>query len=225
MTIGENVLHFNKIIGGKGGELVAITKTKSVEEILEAYRFGQKDFGENKVQEMVDKYNQLPKDITWHMVGHLQTNKVKNIASFVGLIHSVDSLKLLMEINKQGEKTGRVISCLLQICIAEEETKFGFDVEEVKMILGLPELRDMNSVKIKGLMGMATYTDDTQKIRMEFRRLKNLYDQIRSNATGSNISFDHLSMGMSGDYDIALEEGSNMVRIGTAIFGERNYNA
>jgi pyridoxal phosphate enzyme (YggS family) len=201
--------------------LVAVSKTKPVEDILELYDLGHRDFGENYVQEMVMKAAQLPKDIRWHYIGHLQTNKVKLIAPFVQLIHGVDSLKLLEEINKQGEKQGRVINCLLQVHIAMEETKFGMDEKELNLIIKQfdPEsIREkMGNVRIYGLMGMASFTDDMNKVRQEFQNLKRIFDRLRT----SDSRLLTLSMGMSNDYKIAIEEGSNMVRIGSLIFGER----
>ena len=200
--------------------LVAVSKTKPVEDILELYSFGQRDFGENYVQELVDKYAQLPKDIHWHFIGHLQSNKVKYIAPFVHLIHGVDSLSLLKEINKQALKNNRVIDCLLQIHIAKEETKFGFETHELKQ---LPELHELKNVNIIGLMGMASFTTDKDLIRKEFEELRKCFDENAQQPT-SNLQLQTLSMGMSSDYKIAVEEGSNMVRIGSLLFGERNYN-
>jgi PLP dependent protein len=198
--------------------LVAVSKTKPVEDILELYDLGHRDFGENYVQELVDKASQLPKDIRWHFIGHLQTNKVKLIAPFVQLIHGVDSLKLLQEINKQAGKAGRVQDCLLQVHIAQEETKFGLDEEELNSILSLYE--NLSNARICGLMGMASFTDNKTIVQREFRKLKSIFDLVRT----SNIqhpTFNILSMGMSADYKIAVEEGSNMVRIGSLVFGER----
>jgi PLP dependent protein len=223
MNITENLIRFKEKIKGEHCVLVAISKTKSDTEILEAYNSGLKDFGENKVQELIGKHDRLPRDITWHMVGHLQTNKVKFIIPFIGLIHSVDSLKLLIEINKQAGKTGRIIPCLLQVHISDEETKFGFDSAEVLDLIRRPEINGLSYITLKGLMGIATFTEDHQIVRQEFRNLKKLYDQIQAMNLPDNIRFDTLSMGMSGDFEIALREGSNMIRIGTAIFGERRY--
>ena len=199
--------------------LVAVSKTKPVEDILELYELGHRDFGENYVQELVDKAGQLPKDIRWHFIGHLQTNKVKFIVPFIYLIHGVDSLKLLKEINKQAEKSNRVVDCLLQVHIAQEETKFGFDENELNDLFNNLSGYQLNNMKIKGLMGMASMTDDTAQIRTEFLQLKNLFKQLQT----LNPELQTLSMGMSSDYKIALEEGSNMVRIGSLLFGERNY--
>ena len=201
--------------------LVAVSKTKPVSDLMEAYNSGQRIFGENKIQEMADKWEEMPKDIQWHMIGHVQTNKVKYMAPFVALIHGVDSLKLLKEINKQAEKNKRVIPCLLQMHIAEEETKFGLDQEELSAILTSTELREMNNVKIVGLMGMATFTHDQNQVSKEFQYLKSVFDKAHvQQATNCQLSI--LSMGMSGDYPLAINCGSNMVRVGSSIFGGRN---
>ena len=197
--------------------LVAVSKTKSVEEISQAYEAGQRVFGENKIQEMASKWEELPKDIAWHMIGHVQSNKVKYMAHFVDLIHGVDSFKLLKEIQKQAIKHDRTIRCLIQIRIAEEETKFGLPEEELEALLKAAE--DLPNVQIVGLMGMATFTDNQEQITSEFNKLKDLYDKVNSASTNMNT----LSMGMSGDYSIAIECGSNMIRVGSKIFGERNY--
>ncbi|HLP54601.1 MAG TPA: YggS family pyridoxal phosphate-dependent enzyme [Fluviicola sp.] len=202
-------------------QLIAVSKTKPVELIREVYQAGQRAFGENKVQEMTEKYEQLPKDIQWHLIGHLQTNKVKYIAPFVHLIHAVDSLKLLQEIEKQAAKCGRVIPCLLQFHIAEEETKFGLDFSEAEEILQSREFIEMQHVQIVGLMGMASYTDNQEQIRDEFRNLNNYFQIIKSHYFKFNPDFKHLSMGMSGDFELAIEEGSTMVRIGSTLFGSR----
>ena len=196
---------------------MVVTKTHPAEKILEAYNVGHKIFGENRVQELVSKHEQLPKDIEWHLIGHLQTNKVKMIASFVSLIHSVDSLKLLKEINKCAEKENRVIDCLFQIYIAKEETKFGLSFEEAEEILSSEEFKQMKNVRIAGLMGMATLTDNQSQIRNEFKSLKSFFDGL----VIRHSSFIILSMGMSSDYKIAIEEGSNLIRVGSLIFGER----
>ncbi len=201
--------------------LVAVTKTKPVELLREAYMAGCRQFGENKVQEMADKQPQLPSDVQWHLIGHLQTNKVKYMASFVAMIHSIDSLKLLQEVNKQAAKYNRVIDCLLQIYIADEETKFGLSADEAEALLHAPELDELPHVRIVGLMGLATNTDDESQIRQEFRGLKQLYDKL-GQIQRPMLHFKELSMGMSGDYRIAVEEGSTMVRVGSAIFGSRN---
>lgn len=205
----------------EGVTLVAVSKTKPVAAVKEAYDHGQCVFGENRVQEMTEKYEQLPKDIQWHLIGHLQTNKVKYIAPFVSMIHAVDSLKLLKEINKQAKKNNRVIECLLQFHIADEDSKFGMRLDEVQELLESNEFVEMQNVSIVGLMGMATFTDDTEQIREEFRTLENYFQMIKSHYFKFNDAFEHISMGMSGDYPIAIEEGSTMVRVGSAIFGAR----
>jgi len=197
--------------------LVAVSKTKSLEEISQAYEAGQRVFGENKIQEMASKWEELPKDIAWHMIGHVQRNKVKYMAHFVDLIHGVDSIKLLKEIQKQAIKHDRTIRCLIQIRIAEEETKFGLPEEELEGLIQAAE--DLPNVQIVGLMGMATFTDNQDQITSEFNKLKDLFDNVRN----SSSSINTLSMGMSGDYSIAIECGSNMIRVGSKIFGERNY--
>lgn len=218
MIAGSISLIEHKLAGK--AKLIAVTKTKPLALLREAYEAGCRRFGENKVQEMVDKQPQLPHDIEWHLIGHLQTNKVKYIAPFVTLIQSVDSLKLLQEINKQAAKHERVINCLLQIHIADEETKFGLSPDEAEALLNAPELEHLTNVQLIGLMGLATNTDDEAQIRQEFRNLNQLYNQLRP-IRRTNIDFQELSMGMSGDYQIAVEEGSTMVRIGSAIFGSR----
>ena len=197
--------------------LVAVSKTKPAEEIQAMYDLGQRDFGENYVQELTEKASQLPNDIRWHFIGHLQSNKVKYIAPFVHLVHGVDSVGLLKEINKQGLKNNRVIDCLLQVHIAREETKFGFDEGELEQL----NLEGFNNIGIRGMMGMASFSDDKELVRSEFQQLKKLFDQYAP-IIGAGSDFNILSMGMSGDYPIALEEGSNMVRIGSLLFGERN---
>ncbi|WP_088341329.1 YggS family pyridoxal phosphate-dependent enzyme [Robiginitalea sediminis] len=202
----------------QGVVLVAVSKTKSEAAIMEAYGAGQRVFGENKVQELVAKHETLPGDIEWHMIGHLQRNKVKYLIGFVSLIHGVDSLRLLQEIDKRARGAGRVVDCLLQVHIAEEETKFGFDAPELLAHLEEGTFDAFKNVRIRGLMGMATFTDDTERVRREFRSLKTLYDRLQETWPGVDI----LSMGMSGDYPIAVEEGSTMVRIGSSIFGARN---
>ncbi len=202
-------------------KLIAVSKTKPVEVLLEAYQVGLRDFGENKVQEMLPKYEALPKDIRWHLIGHLQTNKVKYIAPFVHLVHSVDSLKLLQEMDKQGKKRSRVIDCLLQVYIAQEETKFGLSREELVEILDSQELQNLKNIRIKGLMGMASNTENFEQVRQEFKNLKSIFDSIREKYHGENLDLQELSMGMSGDYMLAIEEGSTMVRIGSKIFGSR----
>jgi len=199
--------------------LVAVSKTKPIEDILEAYHCGQKDFGENKVQEMRDKQAVLPQDIRWHLIGHLQRNKVKYIAPYVHLIHSVDNLKLLKEINKQAAKNRRIIPVLLQIKIAQEDTKYGMSFDEAENLLHSPEVNELNNIKIVGLMGMATNTPDDSQRQKEFHSLKVFYDKLKKEFP----HFNYLSMGMSGDYPIALKEGSNLIRVGSKIFGQRNY--
>lgn len=203
--------------------LVAVSKTKPLEDLQEAYACGIRDFGENKVQELQAKQPEMPEDTRWHMIGHLQSNKVKYIAPYVYLIHGVDSFKLLKEINKQGKKIDRIISVLLQIHIAEEETKFGFDRKELMEMIQDSEFTSLTHVKVKGVMGMATFTDDTSQIRKEFKSLKTLFEEVKKLELPSFVEMEEISMGMSGDYQIAQEEGSTMVRIGSAIFGSRNY--
>lgn len=204
--------------------LVAISKTKPVEEIMEAYNAGQRIFGENKVQELVPKYQQLPKDIEWHLVGHLQTNKVKYIANFVHLIHSVDSLSLIIEIEKMATRANRVINCLLQVYIAKESTKFGLDEQELVKLITSPSFLACEHVNVVGLMGMATFTEDEDVIRKEFRYLADLFTKVKDTYFKDKEDFTELSMGMSDDYHIAIEEGSTLVRVGSKIFGERAYN-
>ncbi len=205
--------------------LIAVSKTKPAELILEAYNHGQRAFGENKVQEMVWKYEALPKDIEWHFIGHLQSNKIKYIAPFVHTIHGVDSFKLLKSIDAEAKKVGRIISCLLQFHIAEEETKFGLSMEEAIEMLNSDEYKKLKHIQISGVMGMATYTDDESQIRKEFSGLKTNFDTLKSEYFLGDISFKEISMGMSGDYMIAIAGGSTMVRIGSTIFGERNYSS
>jgi pyridoxal phosphate enzyme (YggS family) len=202
-------------------KLVAVSKTKPASDIQLAYDFGQRVFGENKVQELCDKYEVLPKDIEWHLIGHLQTNKVKYIAPFVSMIHAVDSLKLLKEINKEAKKNERIIPVLLQFHIAQEETKFGLDFEEAKEILESRDFIEMEHVQIAGIMGMATFTEDTEQIEDEFRTLYNYFQIVKSHYFKFNEAFKEISMGMSGDYKIAIQEGSTMIRLGSTIFGSR----
>lgn len=223
MSIKNNISLFKREIESKDCKLIAVSKTHPVEKVMEAYEAGQRIFGENKVQEMVAKWEALPKDIEWHLIGHLQTNKVKFIVPFISLIHSVDSQKLLEEINKQGKKLNRKINCLLQVHISVEETKFGFSEQELMALLDSGVLTTLDSVKINGLMGMASLTSDSDQVRKEFRSLKNLFEKIKTKA--SELQLNELSMGMSSDYRIAMEEGGTMVRIGTAIFGHRDYPA
>ncbi len=205
----------------KDVSLVAVSKTKPVDDILEIYQQGQRVFGENKVQELVAKYEVLPKDIEWHLIGHLQSNKVKYIAPFVSLIHSIDSLKLLKEVNKEAKKNGRVINCLLQFHIAQEETKFGLNLDEAKALLESEDFMQMENVSIVGIMGMASFSDNENQVRDEFRILENTFSILKSHYFKFNDNFKEISMGMSGDYQIAIEEGSTMVRVGSLIFGKR----
>ena len=221
MTVKERLAKIHDELKTFHASLVAVSKTHPSEAIEEAYHAGQRIFGENKVQELLPKQEALPKDIQWHLIGHLQTNKVKQIAHFISLIHSVDSLKLLKEINKEAQKHQRIIDCLLQIYIAKEETKFGLNFEEAEALLTSEAFKQLKNIRITGLMGMATLTDNQQQIRNEFKSLKKFYDKLQI----ANCKLQILSMGMSSDYKIALEEGSNMVRIGTAVFGVRQYPA
>ncbi len=197
--------------------LVAVSKTKPVADLMEAYNAGQRIFGENKIQEMTDKWQEMPKDIQWHMIGHVQTNKVKFMAEYVSLIHGIDSLKLLEEVNKQAQKNNRVIDCLLQVYIAEEESKFGLNETELNEILNSDEVNQYHNVRIVGLMGMATYTENSKQIVKEFLSLKSIFDKLALKYP----NFTTLSMGMSGDFQLAIDSGSNMVRIGSSIFGHR----
>ncbi|SMG34804.1 hypothetical protein SAMN05661096_02257 [Marivirga sericea] len=219
MSIAENITEVKDSLGTC--HLVAVSKTKPNEDLMEAYEAGQRALGENKVQELSDKAEALPKDIEWHMIGHLQRNKVKYIAPFVHLIHSVDSVRLLKEINKQGKKIDRIVPVLLQIHIAEEENKYGLDEQELHELLSSEAFKEMDHVDVQGLMGMATFTDDKDKVRREFKGLKKLFDKTAQQYNDEKLNLKELSMGMSGDYKIAIEEGSTMVRIGSKIFGER----
>jgi pyridoxal phosphate enzyme (YggS family) len=214
----KNNLHQIKATISENATLVAVSKTKPVADLMEAYNAGQRIFGENKIQEMTEKWEQMPKDIQWHMIGHVQTNKVKFMAEYVSLIHGVDSLKLVQEINKQAQKHNRNIDCLLQIYIAEEETKFGLDENELNELLKQIQDAKLDNIKIVGLMGMATFTENKQQIKKEFIHLKSIFDKFAI----QNSQFTILSMGMSGDYLLAIECGSTMVRIGSSIFGGRN---
>ena len=218
-SIAQNIQQIEQQLSNNT-KLIAVTKTKPTAMLQETYDAGFRRFGENKVQEMTEKYNLLPKDIEWHMIGHLQSNKVKYMASYVSMVHSVDSFKLLQEINKEAKKNDRIIPCLLQIFIAQEETKFGLSEQEAIEILSSPELPDLTNIKIAGLMGMASNTDDQTKIRSEFQNLKNLFESCKK-FNSSNAEMTELSMGMSGDYAIAAEEGSTLIRVGSAIFGSR----
>jgi pyridoxal phosphate enzyme (YggS family) len=217
--IQENITKLQERISA-GVKLVAVSKFKPKELLLEAYEIGFRAFGENYVQELVDKYEALPKDIEWHFIGHLQTNKVKYIAPFVSLIHSVDSFKLLKEIDKQAAKNGRVIDCLMQIYIAKEDSKSGMDKAEYLQMIDSEEFRLLKNINVKGLMGMSTFTDNMDLVREEFRSLKELFEQTRS-LEASNFSLAEISMGMSGDWQLAVEEGSTMIRVGSSIFGSR----
>ncbi len=221
MSISSNIETLQKELTPIGVQLIAISKTKSNEEIMEAYEAGQRLFGENQVRELTAKYEALPKDIQWHLVGHLQTNKVKYIAEFISIIHSVDSLKLLQEINKQALKNNRVIDCLLQIYIADEDSKFGLDHAEVIELLRSEELQELKNIRICGLMGIATNTQNERMIKEEFYELKMLFDGIKTTFFRKDPSFQILSMGMSSDYKLAIEQGANMIRLGSTIFGQR----
>ena len=224
MDIKANLEAVKKSFVNPDCKLIAVSKTKPLENLREAYAAGIRDFGENKVQEIQAKQPEMPADTRWHMIGHLQSNKVKYIAPFVHLIHGVDSFKLLKEIDKQGKKIDRVIPVLVQIFIAEEESKFGFDRAELDQMLASSDFQSLSHVQIKGLMGMATFTEDQNQIRKEFRGLKQLFEELKSQNLPSFVELEEISMGMSGDYQIAQEEGSTMVRIGSAIFGSRNYH-
>ena len=216
--IKENINKFISKIP-ENVKLIAISKTKSVDEILEAYNQGQRIFGENKIQEMTEKYNLLPKDIKWHMVGHVQRNKIKYMAPYVDLIHGIDSFKSLKTINKEGEKNNRIIKCLLQLKISSESTKFGLEIDEIEKIINSKDYKELTHTKICGIMAMASFTEDKNIIKDEFISANKLYNQIK----GNDDNFEILSMGMSNDYELAIESGSNMVRIGSSIFGSRNY--
>ena len=221
MNISENLKKLQSRIENYPAKLIAVSKTKPVSLLKEAYQAGIRDFGENRVQEMVEKYEALPKDIHWHLIGHLQRNKVKYIVPFVHLIHAVDSLNLLQEINKRAEQNNRVIGCLLQIHIAEEETKFGFSYTEVEELFSSEEIKALKSIQILGLMGMATNTANQEQVNQEFKQLKDFFDRIKVEVNLMNVNFQELSMGMSGDYELALKNGSTMIRVGSAIFGAR----
>ncbi len=222
MSITKNLTEIRQNIP-QNVKLICVTKFHSDENIMEAYNFGERLFGESRVQELMEKQPRLPDDIQWHFIGHLQRNKVKYMAPFVELIHGVDSLRLLAEINKQAVRNDRIISCLLQVHIAEEQSKFGFSADELVEIYENNALIEYPSVRICGLMGMATFTDNQDQVRKEFQSLKQLYDKIKSTYEANNLHFTELSMGMSDDYQLGIEEGSTMVRIGSSIFGEREY--
>jgi hypothetical protein len=221
MSITDNLKTLKTEIESVNTNLVAVSKTKPIEDLQEAYDAGQRIFGENQVQELADKYEKLPKDIQWHLIGHLQTNKVKYIAPFISLIHSVDSIKLLQEVNKQAKKNNRVIDCLLQIYIADEETKYGLGFDEVIELLESQDFTELENIRIVGLMGIATNSENEKQIKEEFYELKTLFEGIKISYFKNQDSFKELSMGMSADYKIAIEQGSTLVRIGSDIFGER----
>ncbi len=223
MSITNNLLNIKSQLPNHV-TLVAVSKTKPVADLMEAYHAGQRIFGENYVQELVEKHEILPKDVQWHFIGHLQSRKVKLIAPFVDLIHGVDSLKLLQEINKEGKKNNRVIDCLFQIFIAEEETKFGLDENELNEVLNSEEFKTLENIRIVGLMGMATFTNNQNQIKKEFQNLKTIFDKVSQLKT-ENCQLKTISMGMSGDYQLAIECGSTMIRIGSSIFGNRNYQS
>ena len=223
MDIKANLEQVKKSFQNPNCKLIAVSKTKPLADLQAAYAAGIRDFGENKVQEIQAKQPEMPADTRWHMIGHLQSNKIKYIAPFIHLIHGVDSFKLLVEIDKQGKKIDRPIPVLLQIHIATEESKFGFDLDELEAMLASPEFTNLTHVQIQGLMGMASFTESQEQIRTEFIGLKQLYENLKKRALPSFVNLHELSMGMSGDYQIAQEEGSTMVRIGSSIFGARNY--
>lgn len=220
MSIKNNLLEIKSSLP-EHVTLVAVSKTKPVPDLIKAYDAGQRIFGENKIQEMADKYEQMPKDIEWHMIGHVQTNKVKYMAPFVSLVHGVDSMKLLAEINKQAAKNNRIIDCLLQVHIAEEETKFGMDEDELTTVITSDDFHQMKNIRVIGLMGMATFTEDETQIKKEFDHLKSIFDSLSKQPETANLKPKTLSMGMSGDYKLAIACGSTMVRIGSSIFGHR----
>ena len=225
MSITANISAIKKEIGTRNVKLIAVSKTKPVESILEAYEAGHRLFGENMVQELVEKHEKLPKDIEWHLIGHLQTNKVKYIAPFINLIHSVDSLKLIQEINKQALKHDRIIDCLLQLEIADEETKFGMDMAEAIEFLRSKEFQELKNVRICGVMGIATLTDNPKMTAEEFYELKTFFNGLKDTFFRKDPAFKEISMGMSGDYKLAIEEGSTLIRLGSTIFGGRPVKA
>jgi pyridoxal phosphate enzyme (YggS family) len=220
METGTSYRNFISTLGS-GIKLVAVSKTQPVERILEMYQAGQRIFGENRVQEFLTKKDALPGDIQWHLIGHLQTNKVRSVTGKVSLIHSVDSARLLKEINSEAAKANCITNCLLQFHIAQEETKYGFSPDEATQMLTSDEFRSWNNIRIEGVMGMATFTDEADRVRSEFRYLKTIFDQIKTEFFPQADSFREISMGMSGDYQIAIEEGSTLIRIGTLLFGQR----
>lgn len=223
MSITKNIQNLQSKLP-KGVTLVAVSKTKPITDLEEAYKAGQRVFGENKIQEMTQKWEVLPKDIEWHMIGHVQTNKVKYMGPYVHTIHAVDSLKLLKEINKQALKNNRVINCLLQLKIAEEDSKFGLSKEDLISILNNEVLERFTNIKITGVMGMATFTEDKNQIKQEFERLRNTFEDLKNKSLPANTELKTLSMGMSGDYPIAIACGSTMIRVGSSIFGSRTLN-
>ncbi len=222
MSVSENLNKVRSTLPA-GVKLIAVSKTKPISAIVDAYNCGQRLFGENKVQELTEKFESLPKDIEWHLIGHLQTNKVKYVASFVAMVHAVDSLKLLAEINKEASKHNRIINCLLQFHIAQEDTKFGLDFDGACEILDSSDFRDMKNVHISGVMGMATYTDNIEQVSSEFGSLRNIFIELKNRYFTDDSAFSEISMGMSDDYLIAIEQGATMVRVGSTIFGERVY--
>lgn len=224
MEIQKNIQEIIKSIPANV-TLVAVSKTKPISDLQEAYDGGQRVFGENKIQEMAEKFEALPKDIQWHMIGHLQSNKVKYMAHFVNLIHGIDKLKTLKEINKQAKKHDRIISCLLQAKIAQEETKFGLSFDEIEQLLKSPEFKELENIKIVGFMGMASFTDDQKQLNEEFASLNSFFQLHKTKTATSNCQLETLSMGMSGDYNLAIKNGSSMIRVGSSIFGNRNYSS
>jgi pyridoxal phosphate enzyme (YggS family) len=224
MGIADNIVSIRNTIP-QNVKIIAVSKTRPVPDLLTAYNAGHRAFGENKVQELIQKQPLMPGDVEWHMIGHLQSNKIKYIVSWIHLIHSVDSLKLLVEINREASKINRIVDCLLQIHIASEESKFGLSFEKASALLNSDEFKRASHIRIRGLMGMATFTDDEIRVRKEFDQLVSYFTMIREKWFHEDALFSELSMGMSGDYKLAIEAGSTMVRIGTSIFGERNYNA
>ncbi len=220
MDIGKNITVIKNSLP-PAVKLVAVSKTKPPETVMEAYRAGHKVFGENKAQELLQKYEELPKDIEWHFIGHLQTNKAKYITPFVKMIHGIDSFKILKAVNKEAKKNDRIVSCLLQFHIAQESTKFGLDEDEAREMLGAENFHALKNVSIEGVMGMATYTDDLMQVRSEFKRLKEIFIRLKNDYFSNNPLFREVSMGMSDDYLLAVEEGSTMVRVGSKIFGSR----
>lgn len=222
MSIADNISAIKKEIGNTGVKLIAVSKTKPLESITEAYETGQRIFGENTVQELVDKHEKLPKDIEWHLIGHLQTNKVKYIAPFISMIHSVDSMKLMQEINKQALKNNRVIDCLLQLEIADEDTKFGMDLAEAVELLRSDQFKELKNIRICGVMGIATLTENPSRTKEEFYELSTFFKGLKDTFFRENPAFSEISMGMSGDYKLAIDQGSTMIRLGSTIFGNRS---